>query len=388
MVPITSKDNLRQANRKLVLQEIVNSEYTTRVAISRKLGLNKSTISSIYDDLKKEQLVEEVGEGAASHAGGRKPTNIKLHASYGFTMSFDISFRNLHFMINYLDSSVIEQSEISIYQKSIQEILAIIEAKIDQTLQTVQSVRGLLGICLSIHGIVNERQAITYSPFVDFDNLDLRQLLMAKYQVPVVLENESNLTAVYVRDFMPVAANPNLVAISIHKGIGSGIILNQRLFRGFKGQAGEIGRTLIKTAEGKLIPVEQICSEDSIINYLKTQLKTEKLNRGQVIALYRAHNKAVILAMNTFVAEISTLIYNASMYFDTGTVYLGSPLMEEATEIFDQVAESVQRLNNNAINLHLLANSDMATLFGACSVITHQVLDLVGYQLNFSGVQK
>lgn len=119
--------------------------------------------------------------------------------------------------------------------------MAIIEHQIDQYVDTVVSVKGLLGICLSIHGIVNEQQEITYSPFIDFENINLNERLSAKYHVPVVLENESNLAAVYVRDFMLKFDSKNLVAIGIHKGIGSGVIINNRLFRGFRGQAGEVG---------------------------------------------------------------------------------------------------------------------------------------------------
>lgn len=383
MKTITNKDLMRRANSKLVLQEIFNNDYTTRAAISRQLGLNKSTVSSIYDELKEEQLVEEVGEGAASHVGGRKPTNITIYANYGFTINFDISYHNLHFMANYLDGSVIEQAETTIYRKNIHEILTIIEHQIDQYVDTVVSVKGLLGICLSIHGIVNEQQEITYSPFIDFEDVNLNERLSAKYHVPVVLENESNLTAVYVRDFMMKFDSKNLVAIGIHKGIGSGVIINNRLFRGFRGQAGEVGRTLTKNAQGQLTPIEQICSEDAIINRISDELGLTGLNRYKVVEMYREHNQNVVAAIDEFIQEISSLIYNSSMYFDTGAIYLGSPLMEAAPEIFDQVLIKVQQLSHSEIKLVRLTDSDKATLLGACSVITHYALDLVGYPLNF-----
>lgn len=384
MKTVTSKDLMRKANSKLVLQEIFNNEYTTRAAISRQLNLNKSTVSSIYDDLKAQKLVEEVGEGIASPFGGRKPTNVRICAHYGFTMSFDISFHNLHLMANYLNGDVIEQTEITIYQKDIHQIIKIIESQIDHYVKKVETIKGLLGVCLSIHGIVNEQQEITYSPFIDYENISLREALTSKYHVPVILENESNLTAVYVRDFLMVSGPKNLVAISIHKGIGSGIIINNHLFRGFKGQAGEVGRTLTKNSTGKLIPVEQICSEDAIINRLSNELSLSNLNRYKLVDMYRKQDPNVLAAINEFVQEIASLIYNSSMYFDTGSMYLGSPLMEAAPEIFEQVVTRVQQLSKSEINLVRLVNSDKATLLGACSEITHYVLDLKGYSLSFT----
>lgn len=383
MKAITNKDLMRRANTKLVLQEIFNNEYTTRAAISRELGLNKSTVSSIYDDLKEKRLVEEVGEGAASHVGGRKPTNIRIYDQYGFTLSFDISFHNLHFMANYLNGTIIEQSEINIDHKDINEITDLIKKTINRFVSNVVSVNGLLGICLSIHGIVNDQQEIVYSPFIDFQDVQLNELLAAAYHVPVILENESNLTAVYVRDFVMRYDSKNLIAISIHKGIGSGIIVNNQLFRGFKGQAGEVGRTLTKNEAGQLTSIEQICSEDAIINRLSQQLGDEHLTRYRVVELYRSGNQQVGQVINEFIQEIASLIYNSAMYFDTNAIYIGSPLMEAAPEIFAKVAETVRALNTNSIELVRLKDSDRATLLGACSVITHHVLDVVGYPLSF-----
>lgn len=383
MKAITNKDLMRRANTKLVLQEIFNNEYTTRAAISRELGLNKSTVSSIYDDLKEKRLVEEVGEGAASHVGGRKPTNIRIYDQYGFTLSFDISFHNLHFMANYLNGTIIEQSEINIDHKNINEITDLIKKTINRFVSNVVSVNGLLGICLSIHGIVNDQQEIVYSPFIDFQDVQLNELLAAAYHVPVILENESNLTAVYVRDFVMRYDSKNLIAISIHKGIGSGIIVNNQLFRGFKGQAGEVGRTLTKNEAGQLTPIEQICSEDAIISRLSQQLGDEHLTRYRVVELYRSGNQQVGQVINEFIQEIASLIYNSAMYFDTNAIYIGSPLMEAAPEIFAKVAETVRALNTNSIELVRLKDSNRATLLGACSVITHHVLDVVGYPLSF-----
>ena len=384
MKAITNKDLMRRANTKLVLQEIFNNEYTTRAAISRELGLNKSTVSSIYDDLKEKQLVEEVGEGEASHSGGRKPTKIRIYDQYGFTLSFDISFHNLHFMANYVNGTVIERNEINIDGKDIHEIVELIQSTADRFVRTVVSVNGLLGICLSIHGIVDEQQKISYSPFIDYDGVSLNNLLSAAYHVPVILENESNLTAVYVRDFVMHYDSKNLIAISIHRGIGSGIIVNNQLFRGFNGRAGEVGRTLTKNEDGQLTPIEQICSEDAIIGRLNQKLGVCNLNRYSVVDGYRQGDPVVVSVINEFIEEIASLIYNSAMYFDTNAIYLGSPLMEAAPEIFDQILKTVQQLNTNSIELAQLQDSDKATLLGACSVATHHVLDLVGYPLSFA----
>ncbi|MFT8820447.1 MAG: ROK family protein [Liquorilactobacillus nagelii] len=383
---LNDKKRIRLRNSKLVLKEIFNKWPISRAEISRNLDLNKSTISSIYNSLKGKGILEELGEGSSSKLGGRKPTIIKLNSKYGYTMSFDISFKNLHFMANYIDGSIINWGEINIFNKSIAEITSILKSKIDLCKSKTKTKKGLMGICFSIHGTVIKNK-VTYSPFVNMENIDLVKYFKDKYQVPIVLENEANLTAIYIRDFIMDYKEKNLVAISIHKGIGSGIIVKNELFRGFKGEAGEIGRTLTKNMNGKFISVEKICSEDSLINKISEELSFKNLTRENVIYLYREKEEIVVKAMEEFIREISELIYNTSMYFDTRAIYIGSPLMEIEKKIFIEIVREVHRLDENfskrKIKLALIENSDKATLLGACSVITHKIMGLTDYPLQF-----
>lgn len=60
-------DMIKNNSTKSILQELFNNKVTTRAEISRSVGLNKSTISSIYENLKQLNLVEELGEGEASN---------------------------------------------------------------------------------------------------------------------------------------------------------------------------------------------------------------------------------------------------------------------------------------------------------------------------------
>ena len=57
MVKKANLDVVRENNRKLVLQTLFNSEKTSRSSISKAVGLQKSTVSSIFLDLEEEGFV-------------------------------------------------------------------------------------------------------------------------------------------------------------------------------------------------------------------------------------------------------------------------------------------------------------------------------------------
>ena len=108
--------------------------------------------------------------------------------------------------------------------------------------------RGLIGVGVAIHGVV-EDNCVRYTPFhTDLLEHDLATELTEELDVPVFLENEANLAAVYLRDFHDYDSEEtyrNYAVVNIHNGIGAGIIRNERLFRGLHGEAGEIGSQMI-----------------------------------------------------------------------------------------------------------------------------------------------
>lgn len=81
---IRNRMQLHQQNIQSVLAQVFNHQPISRIEISRNLALNKSTVSSLYNDLKEQGYVEELGEGAASTVGGRKPVLIAINRNFNF----------------------------------------------------------------------------------------------------------------------------------------------------------------------------------------------------------------------------------------------------------------------------------------------------------------
>src|SRR2546430_16520657 len=70
---------IRDINRQIVLNYVRDREPISRAEIARETALQRSTISTIVEDLKAEGLVEEIGEGEST--GGCRPTLLPARAS-------------------------------------------------------------------------------------------------------------------------------------------------------------------------------------------------------------------------------------------------------------------------------------------------------------------
>jgi len=99
---------------------------------------------------------------------------------------------------------------------------------------------GLPGIVDSVHGMVHNLTNVT-----GWDNIPLRQLLQERTALPTTIENDAN-SMTYGEWRYGAAMNArHAVCITLGTGVGGGLILDGRLYRGAQLGAGEIGHLSI-----------------------------------------------------------------------------------------------------------------------------------------------
>lgn len=369
-------------NRKLVLQQLFNNRETSRAEIARQLHLNKSTVSSICTELDETGLVEEVRQGESTKSGGRKPNLICLNRNYGFVASFNIGTAYMASMFNYINGEIIQYNRQAIKQFDILNIMQMIKSEIKEMEKVDQTSHGLLAIGFSIHGIVYQNKVID-SPFLELDGIDLQEYFEKEFGVPVVLENEANLSAVFENDFCEGSAISDLITISIHRGIGVGVIANGRLYRGNQGMAGEIGRALmidhLGDGSNKLVKVESLCSEDAIIDQVKAVKGLKTISSEELSRLYH-YDSQVLRIFDHAIELLAEAAFNAIVSFGPQAVYFNSTLFEDIPELFEQIRSKLVEMGAFS-PIYKIVGSRMTSLLGASSLAIHWALDLEKFQL-------
>ena len=374
-----SRSLVRVANRQLVLQQLFNHPATTRVDIARELKINKSTVSAIYNELNDEGFIEELGQGESTNRGGRKPNLVCLNKRYGFVASFEIGTGHLRVMFSYINGEIISYEQIALEKRDMLLIMQTIKEVLQKMEQNDDTIHGLLAIGFSVHGIVDHNQIVD-APFISTNGIDLAAYFENEFHVPTILENEANLAAIFERDFGDRESYRDLLAISIHRGVGAGIIANQQLYRGFHGRAGEIGRSLVVGQDGQLLKVEALCSEDAILTQIAQAKGLDNLRPARLYELYRQHDETVIRVINQAMGNLQKLVYDAIVSFGPQAVYFDSPLFDEMPELYQHLRDWLQA-HQIDIPLQMIKGSEMASLLGASSMAIHRFLDMDRYSL-------
>jgi len=234
---------IRSLNRRLVIDVLRRTGRVSRTDLVRAVGVKPSTITSIVQELIGEGLVREVGPAASARVG-RRPILLALDPRYGQTWGCYIQSRNVSVGCVTLDGRLAASAEVH-YEagSSIEVVLAALERAVNR----LPRPERLLGTGVCVAGVVRSHErTLVHSPSMGWSDVRLGERLDALFGGPVVLANDVNAWTVGERWHGAGRAFQNFLCISVGEGVGGGIYLEDRLYEGIHGGAGEIGHTCIQ----------------------------------------------------------------------------------------------------------------------------------------------
>lgn len=375
---INSHTTMREKNVHMVLSEIINNPEISRAEISKNTQLNKATISEIVRELIDTQYVVETGIGRSSAAGGRKPILLKINKKAGISLSFDIRYDNLTYMVNYLNGQIIKE-----YSKTVEinkdNIVDLIRTVVKQVKDDViKTPYGIIGITIAIHGITSENK-ILFTPSYDLDKIDLAQQLIEKLKIPVYIENEANLAA--LAEASMDNTHENLITCSIHTGVGAGIIINEKLYRGFEGRSGEIGHTTLypdglKCACGNFGCIEQYCSQKAVLKFYREQKDDEDLTIVDLVKGFNKDEAVAVKIIEDFAKNLGIGLSSLMGMYGPEIVYISSLLINRLPIIIDLIEKQLENTMYNKVPIALSKFYNQPSLFGATVMNIQKFLEV------------
>lgn len=184
----------------------------------------------------------------------------------------------------------------------------------------------------------------------------LHEFLANAFNLPVKLNNDANLAALGEWYFGAGKGVSDLIYLTISTGIGGGVILNNRLFMGSSGFAGEIGHTTLLhkgplCSCGQTGHLEAIASGPSIVRWVKSKLEDESLKEhfpsGELTAKLISDaaedgNQLAIAAYERAGKYIGLAIADLLHIFDVPTIIIGGGVSRAGDLLFAPIQQSVE----------------------------------------------
>jgi predicted NBD/HSP70 family sugar kinase len=365
------KYSIREINESIVLEQIISEKQISRASLSQKINLNKATISDIIKKLLDSNFIAEVGIGESTNAGGRKPILLQFNKYAGVSLSIDIGYDYISSMLTYLDGDIITTKKEDNVKITSKNVLILVKKIVQEYSQLkIETTYGIIGIAIAIHGIVHENK-ILFTPYYDLDKMDLYKNLSKEINFPIYLENEANLTALAESTFS--TNHQNLVSISIHSGVGAGVIINDKLYHGHNGKSGEIGHTIL-FPNGLPCPcgnkgcLEQYCSEKVILDSYAKKIGRESISTNDLQIAYDngdAIAKELIQEVSMYLA---IGINNIISFYAPEIIYLNGVIISKIPDIISLIQEQLVGSSNKKIPIYGSNIGCNATLLGASSI--------------------
>lgn len=235
---------MKKINQSIVLDSIRKHSPISRAAIAQQTGLTRATVSSQVQELLDSRLAEEIGVGTSS--GGRKPVLLTFNQKAGYAIGIDLGVTQINAVLTDLSGSVIERTSYSFTNTEVEHVIDLLVKCIrDLTLVTPESPYGVIGIGIGVPGIYRQDGMLLMAPNLGWVEVPLKEILEAKIALPVTIDNEANAGALGEKEYGAGKTYTNQIYVSLGMGIGTGIILNNQLYRGTNGYSGEMGHTTI-----------------------------------------------------------------------------------------------------------------------------------------------
>lgn len=282
----TYTETLKGLEKKTFLQKIKIIKYlyvhgaNTNADICRHLKISAPKSFSLLNELIESKLIEKQGRGIS--VGGRKPDLYGIKEKSLFVLSIDMGLYRTRMSI--FDNKNTNISGIKIFSIELDNSTSTLDKLVEYANGLIKESgidpSKLMGIGISMPGLVDSHKGINYT-YLNFGNKPVRDILQKRFNRPVFIENDAKAAALAEFRFGLAKNKKNVLVVYLDWGIGLGLILNEKLYRGSSGFSGEFSHIPIVEDGllchcGKHGCLETIASGKTIARMVKEGMQSGK----------------------------------------------------------------------------------------------------------------
>lgn len=386
-----------KALKRTIINHLDVIGNTTITDLAQALNISVPKITSLINELINDGLVKDYGK--VDSKGGRRASMYGLVAESGFFIGVDV--KNYYVNLGLLDfkkSLVTSEMHVPFVlantQESYDQLIKIIQRFIDNL--QVQS-RNILAMCVNLSGRINSESGYSYS-FFHFHEEPLSATIEKTTGIRTFIENDSRAMAYGEFHNGIVRDEKNVLFVNLDYGIGLGIMIDGKIYRGKSGFGGEFGHIPLFANEIICHCGKKGCLETEASGQALLRLFREKIEQGSSSSLLQNHKQPdelrladIIQATKNedvlsieLIAEIGEKIGRGISViiniFNPELVILGGTLAETGDYIRLPIRSALNKyslsLVNNDTQLVMSKLHEKAGVIGGCLIARDKLLSM------------
>jgi predicted NBD/HSP70 family sugar kinase len=381
--------------RQQIFEHVRAEGRAARADVTRALGISAGSATTLTADLIAAGFLREV-EGLPREAGrGRPPVALEVVPEAGFVIGIKLSDEVHSAVLTDFAGHILADATLPIppVRKSLETALDEVDELMDMVLKSAsKSLADVSAVGIGMSGTVDhDTGTVAWSPLLMEPDVDLREAFVARFGIPLLVDNDTNVLTLAELWFGAGRTIADFAVITIENGVGMGLVLENRLFRGARGMGLELGHTKVQL-DGALCRCGQRgCLEAYLADYALAREAATALHRNSrnlqspnamLDALFsqaKSGNEAARTIFRRAGRYLSVGLANVIQLFDPGLIILSGERMQYDYLYADEVLAEMQKLTltdgRQSCQVEIHAWGGMAWARGATALALSAVTD-------------
>ncbi|OCG20485.1 MULTISPECIES: ROK family protein [unclassified Gilliamella] len=257
---------IKQLNYAMIYRLIVQQAPISRIQLAEMSQLAPASITKITRQLLKNQLIKEVD--AQQSTGGRPAVSIE--AKFEHYQAIAVQLSRFHVTIELFDlgSKCLISKRDPLTHFTEQQVQTYLIALIKEFIQeNIKKIKQLVAISVVLPGLIDSVNGIVrYTPHIQVKEWALGEVLQTEFNVSIFLGNDIQSLALAESYFGSTQHVDDSILIRVHRGVGSGVIVNQQLLTNHNQSACEVGHIQVDALGERCHCGNFGCLENRVVN--------------------------------------------------------------------------------------------------------------------------
>jgi predicted NBD/HSP70 family sugar kinase len=362
-----------------VLQLIREGSCRTRKELIAYTGLSRSTITDRVDRLIEGGYIHESGVGASG--GGRPPSVLDVDPGNHLLLVADLGASHATVALTDLAARSLAQEHTEMrIQRGPEPVLTWVRQAFQRLLDTSgHDAARVCGIGIDLPGSVDYNSGRVIRSFLmpGWDDHPIKEVIGETFDVPILVDNDAKAMALG-EWWSSWRGCPSLLLVKVSTGIGAGIVIDGRIYRGVDEAAGSIGHVRLRETDVRVCTCgSRGCVASLASGHALAQQLGQETSRD-VVRLVQAGDPSAIAFTQEAGRTLGVVLATAVSLLNPGVVVLGGDMAETGEHYLTGIRESLYRrsLPYTTRNLQIVTSTlgDRAGIVGTAVMAMEHVL--------------
>lgn len=286
--------------KQQIIKELYFSKTLSIAEISSKTGKSVPLITKNIQILQQDNIITSDGLGKST--GGRRAINYSLNIQklpYLLTVAID-QYKTSIVLLDLSNNPLRKITTKALRLATESAAHEILVDMIDEYLVDLSKER-IFAIGITIPGFVDAKTGINTSYPNNHPFYHLKDSVQKHLGIPTFIENDSTAIAIAEHKFGKAKGSDNALVINLNWGVGLGMILEGKLFKGHSGFAGEFSHIPLSNLNKLCSCGKRGCLEVEASLVAALEYAREKIENGHISQLSANYGQCGTISINQLI---------------------------------------------------------------------------------------